>query len=124
MKYNYRGYTPQQGDIVSITFDPQRGREIKKRRPALVVSSTAYNEKTGFVQVCPITHTYRDGPGYVDVPKGLNVDGQIIAIQLRSFDFTSSARNIRRIDIIDTRTFGIVAQYIIYIFNFNSILDF
>lgn len=123
MIYNYHGYTPRQGDISTITFDPQEGREIKKRRPALVMSSTAYNSKTGFVQVCPITHRYRHYPGYITLPSGLRADGQISAIQLRSFDFTTRARNIRKIDKIDPRTFGLVAQYIRYIFNFNAILD-
>ncbi|WP_225425034.1 type II toxin-antitoxin system PemK/MazF family toxin [Lentilactobacillus parafarraginis] len=59
---SYRGYTPEQGDIVYVTFDPQSGREIKKRRPALVVSATPYNRATGFVQICPIISTIRHRP--------------------------------------------------------------
>lgn len=31
-------YIPTKGDIVWIDFDPSTGKEIKKRRPTLVVS--------------------------------------------------------------------------------------
>nr|WP_252893218.1 type II toxin-antitoxin system PemK/MazF family toxin [Lentilactobacillus otakiensis] len=44
-EYSYHGYTPEQADLIWATFDPQEGREIQKRRPALVVSSTEYNKK-------------------------------------------------------------------------------
>ena len=36
-------YIPQRGDIVRINFNPQKGFEIKKRRPALVLSPFAFN---------------------------------------------------------------------------------
>lgn len=50
-------YTPKQGDIIIINFDPSSGREIKKKRPAIVVSTDNYSVVTGFVAVCPITST-------------------------------------------------------------------
>lgn len=31
-------YTPEQGDIVWLDFDPSSGKEIIKRRPAFVIS--------------------------------------------------------------------------------------
>ncbi|WP_225363437.1 type II toxin-antitoxin system PemK/MazF family toxin [Lentilactobacillus sunkii] len=34
---------PKLADLVCATFDPQAGRKIQKRRPALVVTSTEYN---------------------------------------------------------------------------------
>ena len=40
-------YTPSRGDIVWLEFDPQRGNEIKKTRPAFVISPESYNIKTG-----------------------------------------------------------------------------
>ncbi|GHP13821.1 hypothetical protein YK48G_12460 [Lentilactobacillus fungorum] len=85
--YQYRGYLPEQGDIIWATFDPQDGREITKRRPALVVSSTEYNSATGFIQICPITSKQRKHPGYFDLPNHLKTQGQINAIQLKSIDF-------------------------------------
>ncbi|EMC26773.1 transcriptional regulator [Streptococcus mutans ST1] len=51
-----KNYIPQKQDLVWLDFDPSAGREIQKRRPALVISSQAYARQTGFVAVCPITH--------------------------------------------------------------------
>ena len=49
-------YIPEKQDIIWLDFDPSVGREIQKRRPALVVSRREYALQTGFVAVCPITH--------------------------------------------------------------------
>jgi hypothetical protein len=38
-------YTPQRGDIVWISFNPQAGHEQAGRRPGLVLSPAAYNDK-------------------------------------------------------------------------------
>ena len=42
-----------------IDFNPSSGAEIKKRGPAIVVSSHGYSLSTGFVAVCPITSAER-----------------------------------------------------------------
>jgi len=41
--------------VIWINFMPQAGREIDKRRPALVLSPYAYNVKAELCVVCPIT---------------------------------------------------------------------
>lgn len=122
-EYSYKGYTPEQGDIIWLTFDPQEGREIAKRRPALVVSSTPYNKATGFIQICPITSRKRKQPGFFDLTGQIKVRGQVNAIQLRSIDFLSTHRNVVKIEEILPDTFGLVAQFIGLIFNFDNILD-
>ncbi|KRK88667.1 type II toxin-antitoxin system PemK/MazF family toxin [Lentilactobacillus sunkii] len=122
-EYAYHGYTPEQADLIWATFDPQAGREIQKRRPALVVSSTEYNKKTGFVQICPITSKIRNHPGFFDVHEKDGINGQVNAIQLRSIDFLSPCRNIEKIGELPLDTFGEVAQFITYIFNFDNIIE-
>ena len=52
-------YIPRQGDIITITFDPEAGHEQKGRRPALVVSKDLFNKSTGLAIVCPLTNTER-----------------------------------------------------------------
>ncbi|HWK10591.1 MAG TPA: type II toxin-antitoxin system PemK/MazF family toxin [Vicinamibacterales bacterium] len=39
-------YVPDAGDLVWLTFDPQAGREQRGRRPALILSPRAYNERS------------------------------------------------------------------------------
>ena len=77
-------YTPNQGDIIWIDFEPQKGREINKRRPALVLSGYEYN-KNGLALLCPITTTIKNYPFEV-VVKTKNIDGAILADQIKSFD--------------------------------------
>jgi len=111
-------YLPRQKDIIWINFDPQRGREIKKRRPALIISSDLYNQKTGFVIVAPITSTIRDSPGYLTL-NNYQTHGQVVAAQIHSFDSSISAN--RTIDYIETMRdddFYRVAQIVYYNFNF------
>jgi hypothetical protein len=46
---------PELGSLGWLVFDPQAGREQAGRRPAIVLSHTRYNEKTGLAVFCPIT---------------------------------------------------------------------
>lgn len=55
-------YEPKQRDIVIIDFEPSKGYEIKKRRPALILSRDEYNVSTNMIIVCPITSTNKKKP--------------------------------------------------------------
>src|SRR4030043_1467287 len=80
-------YFPQKGDFISVTFDPQSGHEQKGRRPALVVSNTLFNERTGLAMVCPLTTTDRRYPFHVPVMKNPDVSGFVMVEQVKSIDF-------------------------------------
>ena len=45
----------RRGDAYSVEFDPARGSEIQKTRPAVIVSSTSSNFRIDRVQVVPLT---------------------------------------------------------------------
>jgi mRNA interferase MazF len=49
------GYIPRRGDVVWITLNPQAGHEQAGRRPAVVLSPAAYNDKVGLALLRPIT---------------------------------------------------------------------
>lgn len=111
-------YLPKQKDIIWINFDPQRGREIKKRRPALILSSNLYTQNTGVVIVSPLTSTIRDLPGYFSL-RGYDTHGQVIAAQIYSFDATPKAgRQITYIETMRNADFYRVAQTVYYNFDF------
>lgn len=80
---------PAKGDLISVTFDPQSGHEQMGRRPALVVSSHLFNEKTGLAIVCPITSTDRNWPLHVRLPDTCVTNGVVMVEQVKSIDFTS-----------------------------------
>ncbi len=80
-------YTPEQGDIIWLSFDPSSGREIIKRRPAYVISRKLFNEHTGLAIVAPITSTVRGVKLEMVLPDTLQTAGAILVHQLKSLDF-------------------------------------
>ena len=54
-----KNYTPERNDIVYMDFEPTKGKEIGKYRPALILSSKEYNKNTGLVICCPISTSIR-----------------------------------------------------------------
>ena len=81
--------TPDRGDLIWLSFTPQSGREQAGRRPALVVSPSAYNGKVGLALVCPITSRAKGYPFEVALPNDAPVQGVVLADQLRSLDWRS-----------------------------------
>jgi mRNA interferase MazF len=90
-----RAYIPERGDAVWITLDPQAGHEQAGRRPALVLSPSAYNGRVGLALFCPITSQAKGYPFEVPLPAGSPVSGVSGADQVKSLDWR--ARNASRI---------------------------
>jgi mRNA interferase MazF len=78
---------PDRGDVVWLAFNPQAGHEQAGRRPALVLSPAAYNEKVGLALLCPITNQVKGYPFEVAIPDGLPVTGVVLADQVKSLDW-------------------------------------
>lgn len=55
-------YIPDVGDVVWIDFDPQAGHEQAKRRPAVVLTPKAYNEKTSLFICVPLSTKIKGYP--------------------------------------------------------------
>lgn len=62
-------YVPDRNEIIWLDFEPPKGKEIGKYRPALVLSSRGYNEKTGLLICCPVSSSIRGGATEVPVSK-------------------------------------------------------
>jgi mRNA interferase MazF len=81
------GYVPERGEAVWITLDPQAGHEQAGRRPAFVLSPSAYNGRVGLALLCPITGQLKGYPFEVALPEGLRVAGVVLADQVKSLDW-------------------------------------
>jgi len=68
-----------------LSFDPSTGREVQKRRPAVVISNRNYNENTRFAIVMPIGSTNKTNPAFFTL-NGYKTEGQINTTQVYSFD--------------------------------------
>lgn len=81
-----RGYVPEAGEVVWLEFDPQAGHEQAGHRPALVISPSGYNGKSGLMVCCPLTTRIKGHPFEVLT----QVDGVACAVlsdQLKSLDW-------------------------------------
>jgi len=79
-------YVPDRGDFVWVDFNPTRGKEQAKIRPAIVVSPKSYNQKTSLAIMCPITSVQKNYPFEV-VVSDKKVSGVILSDHVRSLDW-------------------------------------
>ncbi|MGE5698943.1 MAG: type II toxin-antitoxin system PemK/MazF family toxin [Deltaproteobacteria bacterium] len=70
-----------------MMFGPPDGHEQSGRRPAVVMSPSIYNGKTGMALCCPITSHVKGYPFEVLVPDGLKISGAILADHVRNIDW-------------------------------------
>lgn len=79
-------YVPDEGDIVWLNFTPQSGHEQAGRRPAVVLSPKAYNNRAGLLVCVPITNQIKGYPFEV-VLEGGGATGAALADQVKSLDW-------------------------------------
>lgn len=99
-----RPYVPDRGELVWLEFNPQAGHEQAGRRPALVISPRAYNEKVGLALFCPITSQIKGYPFEVVLPRGLKVTGAVLSDQIKSLDWR--ARQAKQIAAVPPQVIG------------------
>jgi mRNA interferase MazF len=80
-------YVPDAGDLVWLTFDPQAGREQRGRRPAVILSPRAYNDRARLALACPITSKAKGYPFEVALSAVGPISGVILADHVKSLDW-------------------------------------
>lgn len=60
-------YIPERNDIIWLDFEPIKGKEIGKYRPAFILSSKEYNSKTATLICCPVSTSIRGGATEVSI---------------------------------------------------------
>ena len=76
----------EQGEIVWVNFNPQKGHEQAGHRPAVVVSKEGYNALSTFILVCPITSNLKEWAWKIPLPKDFSIEGAILTDQMKSID--------------------------------------
>lgn len=110
-------YVPERGDIIRITFDPTRGHEQAKIRPALVLSPRSYNKNSSLIVFCPITSKTKGYP--FEVPLQLdNVAGVVLSDHVRSLDW--QARKITKLTEVDQNVLALVSEKILLLIAHQS----
>ena len=80
----------RRGDVVLVNLDPTVGAEIKKTRPAIVLSNDSINHFSQLVVVAPLTkNTAHLSPSHVVIPKGaarLTFTSKVMTEQIKAVD--------------------------------------
>jgi mRNA interferase MazF len=96
---------PDVGDIAWVDLDDTRGSEQSGRRPALILTSLSFHQRSRRAVICPITSKLRDWPTNIVLPQGLKTNGMIMVDQVRSID-----RSERMFDTIEKAPLTIVRE--------------
>ena len=94
-----RKSVPRRGDIYWVALDPTVGREIKKTRPALVVSPDEMNQALGTVVLAPITSTVRHFPTRYTI----RLQRKIASVALDRIRTVSAERLLTKMTTVDPR---------------------
>ena len=98
---------PRRGEIYLVEFDPARGHEIQKTRPAVIVQNDVSNRNSPVTIVAAVSSQIADSAHPRDVPiapggkTGLNKAAAAILNQIRSID---QDRLVRRLGEVDDAT--------------------
>jgi mRNA interferase MazF len=80
----------RRGDVVLVNLDPTVGVEIRKTRPAIVISNDSINHFSQLVVVVPLTkNTAQISPSHVVIPKGtarLTFTSKVVTEQIKAVD--------------------------------------
>jgi mRNA interferase MazF len=99
------------GEIVWLEFGVPFGHEDSGRRPGLVVSPRAYNDRSSLLVVCPITRNVSPWFFKVEIVDPGRITGAVLVDQVRSIDYL--ARHARRAETVSSvtldRVFGMFA---------------
>jgi len=91
---------PQRGDILELSLDPTRGREIRGSRPVIVLSADAFNKASGLLLVAPVSQgasaSRETGFSVTLMGSGTSTQGVILCDQTRTID--ARARSWKRIE--------------------------
>ena len=89
----------QRFDVWLVTLDPTVGSEIRKTRPALIVSPDEMNAHIATVIIAPMTSKGRNYPTRVPcIFQGKS--GQVVLDQLRTVDKSRLVRRLGQIDAV------------------------
>lgn len=96
-------YIPQQGDVVFLNFNPIKGHEQKGLRPAVVISTSVFNQYTKMVMVCPITSNEKEFPTHYKLEDTKKVCGSVLCEHIRSIDY--EIRNLKFVEKLSENDF-------------------
>lgn len=94
----------RRGDIWWVTFDPARGSEIRKTRPAVIITADALNRGRRTVIIVPLSTGPQPRPPIVVATPSAGPDAVAVCDQLRALDKRRLIRASGRLAAADFRS--------------------
>ena len=88
----------RRGEVYWVNLDPTVGREVKKRRPAVILSPDEMNRSLQVVIVAPITSGSKSWPTRVDFILS-GKPAQMMLDQIRTVDKSRLTKRITTVDV-------------------------
>jgi mRNA interferase MazF len=95
---------PRRGEIYLVEFDPTRGHEIQKTRPAVIIQNDVSNQYSPITIVAAVSSQFADPPYPREVhiaaggKTGLSQPSAAILNQIRSIDCVRLVKRIGQVD--------------------------
>lgn len=81
---------PKRGEVYIANLDPGFGKEIRKKRPVVIISSNNINKNTSHAIVIPSSSTVPNKISeemvYIGKPKGFDQESILLPVYIRSID--------------------------------------
>lgn len=91
----------KQKDIYWANLAPAKGHEQDGKRPVVILSGNALNDKMGLFIVCPLSSKIKQYPGCVPLKKdksnNLSGDSEILTFQIRTISKNRLGKKIGKI---------------------------
>ncbi len=89
----------KRGDVFWVNLDPTVGTEIKKKRPAVIISNNCGNEASSRVIVAPITSTVKQVFPFEVKVEIKERSGKVLLDQIRAIDKQRLSGKITTLDL-------------------------
>jgi mRNA interferase MazF len=93
----------KRGEVYWVNLDPTMGSEVKKLRPAVILSPDEMNRSLPVVIVAPITSSKKPWPTRADITLS-GKTGQIMLDQIRTVDKSRLTKRIAEVEIGEALT--------------------
>ena len=88
----------KRGEVYWVNLDPTVGREVKKRRPAVILSPDEMNRGLEVVIVAPITGSSKSWPTRIDLVLN-GKPAQMMLDQMRTVDKSRLTKRITTVEV-------------------------
>lgn len=90
----------KRGEVYWVNLDPMVGSEVKKRRPAVILSPDEMNRSLPVVIVAPITSSKNPWPTRADITLSGKA-GQVMLEQIRTVDKSRLMKRIAEVEVAE-----------------------